>query len=290
MVPVTYPGKVTGMLLALGGVIVVATSLNAALRSMLAERNQAAIAALDDARKQLSVEEHGTRSASKRSMLLAAAIEAWQAARPLLFAVAAGSALGWIIEGWHPLDASYFVLISILTVGYGDFTPQSTLGHVLTILLLPLGVACAGQSVATLSAQLLARSSGAHPLLSTDGEQDAGEKLAVLERLLRDASDGTGVISEADFICSTLLETELVDAQLLAKVRKQFYLLDTESAGALDMASYFAMQSSRRQGKDGGTAGEATELRADPDLEHDGNGSRGNGSAESSADPRVQLL
>lgn len=45
-------------------------------------------------------------------------------------------------------------------------------------------------------------------------------------------------ISECDYVCTTLLELELVDAETLAKVREQFYRLDTRAAGFLSMQGY----------------------------------------------------
>jgi voltage-gated potassium channel len=36
------------------------------------------------------------------------------------------------IEGWALVDSFYFSVISLTTVGYGDFTPQTTLGKLFT--------------------------------------------------------------------------------------------------------------------------------------------------------------
>lgn len=39
----------------------------------------------------------------------------------------------WYVEGWSYLDSVYFSVITIATVGYGDFSPQTNLGKVFTI-------------------------------------------------------------------------------------------------------------------------------------------------------------
>ena len=44
-----------------------------------------------------------------------------------------GAVLFHWIEGWEWLDSFYFVVITITTIGYGDFTPQTSLGKVITI-------------------------------------------------------------------------------------------------------------------------------------------------------------
>lgn len=43
-------------------------------------------------------------------------------------------------EGWRFLDALYFSAITLTTIGYGDFTPQTDLGKGFTIVYIALGV------------------------------------------------------------------------------------------------------------------------------------------------------
>jgi TRAP-type C4-dicarboxylate transport system permease small subunit len=43
-------------------------------------------------------------------------------------------------EGWRFLDALYFSAITLTTIGYGDFTPQTDLGKAFTIVYIALGV------------------------------------------------------------------------------------------------------------------------------------------------------
>ena len=62
------------------------------------------------------------------------------------------------------------------------------------------------------------------------------------------AAGAEGVISEADYLCSTLLELEIVDAEVLAKVREQFFRLDTRAAGFLSMDGYNSMLSLKHGG------------------------------------------
>jgi voltage-gated potassium channel len=39
----------------------------------------------------------------------------------------------WLVEGWSLLDAVYFSVVTIATVGYGDITPTTALGKIFTI-------------------------------------------------------------------------------------------------------------------------------------------------------------
>lgn len=44
------------------------------------------------------------------------------------------------LEGWSYVDALYFSIITLTTVGYGDFSPQTTGGKLFTIFYIILGV------------------------------------------------------------------------------------------------------------------------------------------------------
>lgn len=53
----------------------------------------------------------------------------------------AGATLFYVrVEGWSALDALYFSVVTVATVGYGDFTPQTAWGKVFTIVYLAVGV------------------------------------------------------------------------------------------------------------------------------------------------------
>ena len=54
--------------------------------------------------------------------------------------LAAGTILFHGIEGWSYLDSLYFCVISLATVGYGDFTPDTPLGKVLTMVYIINGI------------------------------------------------------------------------------------------------------------------------------------------------------
>jgi voltage-gated potassium channel len=64
--------------------------------------------------------------------------------RALLFNVVLmltfGSIFYWRVEGWSLFNSLYFCVITLCTVGYGDFTPQTTLGRGFTIFYVLLGI------------------------------------------------------------------------------------------------------------------------------------------------------
>ncbi len=56
------------------------------------------------------------------------------------FVLALGSIVYRVLEGWSWIDSIYFSLITLTTIGYGDFSPQTTEGKLFTIFYILIGV------------------------------------------------------------------------------------------------------------------------------------------------------
>lgn len=44
------------------------------------------------------------------------------------------------VEGWGYLDSAYFLVITATTIGYGDLTPQTDLGKIITMVYSFIGI------------------------------------------------------------------------------------------------------------------------------------------------------
>jgi hypothetical protein len=63
--------------------------------------------------------------------------------------IALATILFWWIEGWPWIDAAFFAITTISTIGYGNITPVTTAGKLVTMGYIMLGL---GVFVATTSA------------------------------------------------------------------------------------------------------------------------------------------
>jgi voltage-gated potassium channel Kch len=66
-----------------------------------------------------------------------------------LFVAGAFALAMMLVEGWGIVDAFYFAVVSMATVGYGDLSPETALGKLITIGFLLVGI---GIFVLTVSA------------------------------------------------------------------------------------------------------------------------------------------
>ena len=51
-----------------------------------------------------------------------------------------GSILFHFVEGWRYFDALYYSLITLTTVGYGDFSPATDLGKIISMIYIIFGI------------------------------------------------------------------------------------------------------------------------------------------------------
>ncbi len=64
--------------------------------------------------------------------------------RSLLYTTSIVLAIGTVmyhyLEDWSWIDSLYFSVITLSTIGYGDFSPQTDLGKVFTIIYIIIGI------------------------------------------------------------------------------------------------------------------------------------------------------
>jgi hypothetical protein len=104
-----------------------------------------------DANRRSSRDEHGRRTAAKAAVLVPVTvfmpfIVLWHALRGIWadqtsrgilitagLLLIAGTVIFMIIEGFSLIDSFYFSFITLATIGYGDFSPSTDLGKLVTV-------------------------------------------------------------------------------------------------------------------------------------------------------------
>ncbi len=54
--------------------------------------------------------------------------------------IALGGTMYHYLEGWSWIDSIYFSIITLTTIGYGDFSPQTDAGKLFTIFYILIGI------------------------------------------------------------------------------------------------------------------------------------------------------
>jgi len=57
-----------------------------------------------------------------------------------LVIIGLGSVVYHYLEGWNWIDCVYFSIITLTTIGYGDFSPQTDAGKLFTIFYILIGI------------------------------------------------------------------------------------------------------------------------------------------------------
>lgn len=59
------------------------------------------------------------------------------------------------VEGLDWVDAVYFSIVTLTTVGYGDFVPQTMIGKIFTIAYILIGVGVLASLLSTITSQIV---------------------------------------------------------------------------------------------------------------------------------------
>ena len=69
---------------------------------------------------------------------------------PIMLYVIFGASMYQWLEGFRVIDSYYFVVMTLATIGYGDFAPQTDFGKIFTIFYVIIGLAIFSGLITTL--------------------------------------------------------------------------------------------------------------------------------------------
>jgi potassium channel subfamily K len=137
---------------------------------------------------------------------------------PMLVIMCAGFVIG-VIEGWGTSDSIYWVVITMLSVGYGDLSPKSQAGRLFALIFIPVGVVALMNMISS---------------LYEINTKYSKRRLTSLKALLQMDRDGNGEVNLAEFQLFMLKHMGKFNDADLRMTREQFVQLDKTGDGLLN--------------------------------------------------------
>ena len=141
-------------------------------------------------------------------------------------------AIGTIYYACDPVEhkswvnAFYMSVITVTTVGFGDKYPISPRGRLFAVFYIAIGTLVVGSALSTFVDMYLEAVSELNMRRKLDEKLDA-------KAFLEADDDGTGQVSEAEFVMYKLEAMELVSQDTLQEIVEQFRAVDIDGDGVL---------------------------------------------------------
>lgn len=90
--------------------------------------------------------------------------------------LASGALFYWRVEGWSLLDSLYFSVITLTTVGYGDFSPSTTAGKIFTMIYIFIGIGIILGFVNAVAERSMQQRGGIRSLLERRSKGEGSER------------------------------------------------------------------------------------------------------------------
>ncbi len=124
------------------------------------------------------------------------------------------------LEGWTLIDSVYTTLITVTTIGFGDFSPSSQYGRMFAIFYLPLAVVSVANAIGNI-VELIAN-------------QNVVRQNISMKELIDMDTDGDGEVSKVEYLSYMLMKLGKVEQEMVDEILAQFDKLDADNSGALD--------------------------------------------------------
>jgi len=132
-----------------------------------------------------------------------------------------------LAESWNVIDALYYTVVTCTTVGYGDYTPKTTLGKIVAIPFIIIGTFVIASALGNFADFFIQKKQ------KEIAERILSRKLTVTSIATMDA-DGDGRVSLQEFVEHMLVKLGKCDEKDLKDIKAQFRKLDVDNSGSLD--------------------------------------------------------
>ena len=206
----------------LGDIIVEGQSLNRkARRRKLQQRFLGSMGRSNDSSPDSFTEFSGTKASLSSEIVSTFLLEA-----PVVLIVLALGVMIGLHEGWTMFESIYWTVVSSLTIGFGDFTPESPVMRLFCVFFLPFSVAVFGEVLSRIASVYMARK-------RSSTEQSFLHRTMTLNDLHILDKDGDGKVSRADFLEYMLVALQKVDQEDIDELHNAFERLDHNQSGVL---------------------------------------------------------
>ncbi len=109
----------------------------------------------------------------------------WFTFLAFIILILAGTYVYHRAEGWSYFDSLYFTIVTVTTIGYGDFAPVTTIGKIFTMIFPFIGIGMAFYLFSSATKYLIQKAAEeVHKFGSKDVEKDE-EKLKKIKKILK---------------------------------------------------------------------------------------------------------
>ena len=160
-------------------------------------------------------------------------------ASPLAVILSSGMIMGKI-EQWNVLDSFYYALVTGTTIGLGDFSPQTRMGKMVAIVVIPVLVGATGEILAGIGVALLRR----RQRKIFDEQANGSFTIEDIEKM---DENHNGQVSKYEYTLYMLLQMDLVTKDEVDDLYEQFSRLDVTKSGYIDAEDLKVMAKLRQE-------------------------------------------
>ena len=146
----------------------------------------------------------------------------------VLFFTTFGAACMMHIEGWHVVDAFYWAVVTVTTVGYGDVVPESQHGRLFVAGYAVFAVATVAWAISTIAESYIHASMREHA-------EDELSRARITPEYLVEVGGSKGYVTEADFLKAVLVNLGKCDAADIRRIEARFAELDANGDRTLSI-------------------------------------------------------
>lgn len=146
------------------------------------------------------------------------------------------------VEKWSLVDILYLWNCTATTIGFGDISPRTQMGRLLSVIFIPLSVISLGEVIASCVAHMNARA-------ASKAEKDFLRRQITFKALEYLDVNDDGKVCQLDFVTFMLLAMQKVDRKTMRDLKSLFNALDADKTGFIEKEDLILLRQRKRLAK-----------------------------------------